>query len=79
LRVVLSEKRLTSFFASAFLVFTLLFFGPSFIYYSNIQEFSFGYIDIFLYLLAFAFVPTIVLAFIISNLKDNIYQSVVDQ
>jgi len=77
LNVALSDKFLTSLCASAFLIFTLLFFGPSFIYYGNIQEFSFRYTDIVFFLFIFAFLLTIVLSLIISNLKDNIYQRII--
>jgi hypothetical protein len=70
-------KILTSLLASAFFSFTLLFFGPSTIYFTNVFEFFSSYSEISYLLIIITFISTFLSTIILSFLKKKNYQKAI--
>ena len=71
------EKRSPTFGAAFLLAFTLLFFGPSYIYYGNILEIPYYYSDMVWQFLAYSLVAGVIISVILLLLKGTIHQRAV--
>lgn len=71
------NKISTSLFVSAFFSLTLLFFGPSAIYFTNVFEFFSSYSEISYLLIITTLICTVLLTIILSFLKKTIYKKAI--
>jgi len=68
------NKIVSSLPVTAFLGFTLFVFGPSYIYFTNVLEFSYTYSQIFRFLALFFLATVIFFTLILSTLKDSLFE-----
>ncbi|MBL7178420.1 MAG: sulfatase-like hydrolase/transferase, partial [Desulfobacteraceae bacterium] len=68
------NKIVSSLPVTAFLGFTLFVFGPSYIYFTNVLEFSYTYSEIFRFLALFFLTTVIFFTLILSTLKDSLFE-----
>jgi len=71
------NKFKNSIYASLLFSFTLLFFGPSVIFISNTQEFSYTYFDILPYLIIIPLLLSLFLSTLVYFLKNAIHEKIV--
>lgn len=71
------EKRASAFGAALLLAFTLLFFGPSYIYYGNILEIPYYYADMVWLFLAYSLAAGVIISIILLFLKGIFHQRAV--
>ena len=71
------NKFKNSIYASLLFSFTLLFFGPSVIFISNTQEFSYTYVDILPYLIIIPLLLSLIISVLVCFLKKPVYEKIV--